>query len=127
MLEEILALLVLLAGLADRVAGRPLAVVLPVLTGLAHAESVARRYLTGLPTGAAALVASSQPQDRAARLAADFRKLARILRAYLAQARRRARFATRDIARKACAPMAPCGHACADGCPAEALPAPDTS
>lgn len=126
-LEEILALLVLMAGLADRIAGRPLAIALPVLAGLAHAEAVARRYLIGLPTGAAALVASSQPQDRAARLAADLRKLARILRAYLTQARRRARFATRDIARQACAPMAPGENARADGCPVEALPAPDTS
>jgi hypothetical protein len=95
-LEEILALLVLLAGLADRAAGRPLAIALPVLAGLAHAEAVARDYIIGLPSGAAALVASSRSEDRAARLAADFRMLVRILRTYLAKARCRARLCAGD-------------------------------
>jgi hypothetical protein len=126
-LEEILALLVLLAGLADRAAGRPLAIALPVLAGLAHAEAVARDYIIGLPSGAAALVASSPSEDRAARLAADFRILVRILRTYLAQARRRARFASRAIARQAGSPVAPCGQSCAGGCPAATPCAPDTS
>ena len=126
-LEEILTLLVLLAGLADRAAGRPLAIALPVLAGLAHAEAVARNYLIGLPSGAPALIASSRSEDRATRLAADFRTLARILRAYLAQARRRARHATRDIARQFCSTMARCGQSCAVGRPAAAPCEPDTS
>jgi len=126
-LEEILALLVLLAGLADRAAGRPLAIALPVLAGLAHAEAVARTYLIGLPSGAAARVASSPATDRAARLAADFRMLARILRACLAQARRRARFATRDVARQADSSTAPQALARALRHCAAAPVAPDTS
>ena len=126
-LEEILALLVLLAGLADRAAGRPLAISLPVLAGLANAETVARHYLIGLPCGAPALVASSRSEDRAARLAADFRTLARILRTFLAQAGRRARFPARAIARQAGTPVAPCGQSGAGCIPAAAPCAPDTS
>jgi hypothetical protein len=126
-LEEILALLVLLAGLADRAAGRPLAIALPVLAGLAHAEAVARNYIIGLPSGAAALVASSRSEDRAARLAADFRMLARILRAYLAQAKRRARLGVRDTAVPPDASTAPQWLACARRHCATAPVAPDTS
>ena len=125
-LEEILALLVLLAGLADRAAGRPLAIALPVLAGLAHAEAVARTYVIGLPSGAAALVASSRSEDRAARLAADFRMLARLLRAHLALVKRRGRLSARDVA-------APVGQAfpprrlVRTGRPVPAPVAPDTS
>jgi hypothetical protein len=126
-LEEILALLVLLAGLADRAAGRPLAIALPVLAGLAHAEAVARNYLIGLPTGAAASVATSRATDRAARLAADFRMLARILRAYLAQARRRERLCVRNAAAQSDASTAPQWLACARRHHAAAPVAPDTS
>jgi hypothetical protein len=127
MLEEILILLVLFADLADRVAGRPLAIALPVLAGLTRAEAVARGYLVGLPSGASARVAVSRAQDRAERLAADFRMLARILRAYLAKARRQARFATREIARQADPSLPSCRSRCPDACPAAAPRAPDTS
>jgi hypothetical protein len=125
-LEQILALLVLCAGLADRAAGRPLAVALPVLAFLARGEAVTRSYVIGLPSGAPALVAASRAEDRATRLAADFRALVRILRGLLAQARRRARFAGRRTARPAGAPQASRGVALA-GHRVPALPAPDTS
>ncbi|MDN2581463.1 hypothetical protein [Aquibium sp. ELW1220] len=125
-LEEILALLVLLAGLADRAAGRSLAIALPMLAGLAHAESVARNYLIGLPAGAPALISTSRSGDRAERLAADFRMLARILRAYLAQARCRARFAIRDIAEEVGSAPAP-RRLVRQGRPVPAPVAPDTS
>jgi len=126
-LEEILALLVLLAGLADRVAGRPLAIALPVLAGLAHAEALARTYLIALPNGAAAGVATSRATDRAARLAADFRMLARLLRACLAQARRRERPCVRNAAAQTGASTAPQVLACARRPCAAAPVAPDTS
>ncbi|MDN2578841.1 hypothetical protein [Aquibium sp. ELW1220] len=126
-LEDILALLVLFAGLADRAASRPLAIALPVLAGLAHAESVARNYLIGLPAGAPALLATSRSGDRAARLAADFRMLARMLRAYLALARRRARFATCDIARQASSLQQSGVPGSASGCRAMTPRASDTS
>ena len=93
-LEHILALLVSFAALADRAAGMPLSLQLPALGFLAQGEAVARSFLVDLPAGTTALVTASQAGDRAERLAADFRALARILRALLARARRRARFAT---------------------------------
>ena len=94
-LEHILALLVSFAGLADRAAGMPLCIQLPALGYLAYGEAVARSFVVGLPSGAAASVVASQATDRAERLAADFRALALLLRALLARARRRARFAAR--------------------------------
>ena len=89
-LEHILMLLVSLAALADRAGGAPLSLQLPALGFLTHGEAVARSFIGGLPSGTPALVAASQASDRAERLAADFRALARILRALLARARRRA-------------------------------------
>ena len=125
-LEQILALLVSFAGLADRAAGQPLSVVLPALAFLAQGEAAARSYVIGLPSGAPALVAASQATDRAERLAADFRALVRILRALLSQARRRARFAVRQAAWRTASPLPPRGVARPEhGMPA--LPAPDTS
>jgi len=125
-LEEILALLVLLAGLADRAAGRHLAIALPLLAGLAHAEAVARNCILGLPSGAPARLAVSRAGDRAARLADDFRMLVRILRACLAQARRRARLVTRDVAAEVGAALAPCGLV-RPGRPVSRPVVPDTS
>jgi hypothetical protein len=121
-LEEILALLVLLAGLADRAAGQPLSVQLAVLGFLARGEAVARSFVIGLPSGALALVAVSNATDRAERLAAEFRALARILRALLARARRCARFATRGAS-----PSMPPHMAARPGRRVPALPAPDSS
>ncbi len=121
-LEGILALLVSFAGLADRAAGMPLSLALPGLAFLAHGEAVARSYVAGLPTGAPALVMASDAADRAERLAADFRALARMLRALLARARRRAL-----CAGKAGLSTAPREPGRTPGRLVPALPAPDTS
>jgi hypothetical protein len=126
-LEQILALLVALAGLADRAAAAPLCLVLPALAFLARAEDVARSCLVDMPAGAPAFLAASRSEGRAVRLAAEFRALARILRVLMAKARRLARFATRNTARRAAAPLRPCSPGCADACPAAEPRAPDTS
>jgi hypothetical protein len=120
-LEQILALLVSFAGLADRAAGLPLSIALPAMAFLTHSEAVARAFVIDLPAGAPALVTGSQEADRAERLAADFRTLARLLRALLARVRRRAWLCARD-ARPSMPDMASPG-----GRRVPALPAPDTS
>ena len=123
MMEQILSLLVALAGLADRAAGLPLCLQLPVFAFLARGEDVARCFVGGLPSGMPALVTASQAADRAERLAADFRSLARLLRGLLARARRLARLSAR-VAR----PSMPTRVLAADAPrPVPALPAPDTS
>jgi hypothetical protein len=124
-LEEILALLVLLAGLADRAAGLPLLLQLPVLGFLTRGEDVARCFIIGLPSGAMAAVVTSHATDRAERLAADLRALARMLRTLLAAARRLARFVTCPAASRA-GVMLSHPPACAER-PVPALPAPDSS
>ncbi|MEX0408386.1 hypothetical protein ABGN05_22250 [Aquibium sp. LZ166] len=96
MLEQIFALIVSFAGLADRAATLPLCLQLPGLAFLVQAEAVARCFVVGLPSGAPAALAISQSSDRATRLAADFRALALILRTMLARARRRARHSIRE-------------------------------
>jgi hypothetical protein len=121
-LEHILMLLVSFAALADRAACAPLCLQLPALGFLTHGEAVARSFIVELPAGAAATVAASRAGDRAERLATDFRVLARILRALLARARRRARFATLEC-RRAPTPRDPARP----GRMVPALPAPDTS
>ena len=121
-LEHILALLVSFAGLADRAAGMPLCIQLPALGYLAYGEAVARSFVVGLPSGAAASVVASQATDRAERLAADFRALALLLRSLLARARRRARFAARMAG-----PSMPPRELAQPGRLVPALPAPDTS
>ncbi len=126
MLESILVLLVSLAGLADRAAGMPLCLALPALGFIARAEDVARDFLAGLPAGTAACVVGSEATDRAERLAADLRALARLLRALLARARRRARFATRMTGQRAASLRTPLRLA-QPGRAVPALPAPDTS
>jgi hypothetical protein len=122
MLEQILALLVSFASLADRAAGLPLCLALPVLAFLARGEAVARSFLIDLPSGALAHVAVSNAADRAERLAAEFRAQARLLRALLARARRRARFSVRDAR-----PPMPPHMATRPGHRVPALAAPDTS
>jgi hypothetical protein len=128
-LEQILALLVAFAGLADRAVSLPLFLQLPLFAFLTQGEAVARSFIVELPAGAPALLAASRATDRAARLAADFRALARMLRALLARARRRARFAGSGTARTAgpvSSSMPPLPPA-RPGRPLPALPAPDTS
>ena len=120
-LEHILMLLVSFAALADRAAGMPLSLQLPALGFLTHGEAVARSFIVELPAGAAAAVTASPASDRAERLAADFRALARILRALLSRARRRARFATLNCRPPLTRNLARPGRT------APALPAPDTS
>jgi hypothetical protein len=127
MLEQILALLVSFAGLADRAGGLPLALQLPLFAFLAQGEAVGRSFVASLPSGAPAIVAAARTEDRAERLAADFRMLARILRALLARARRVARFANRETVRSAVSsptPRVPASHGLRR---VAALPAPDTS
>jgi hypothetical protein len=123
MLEQILALLVALAGLADRAAGMPLSLALPALAFLARAEDVARDFLAGLPAGTAAGVVASQATDRAERLSVDLRALARILRTLLARARLRALLATRESLPS----RPPRTPSCPQGSLLPAPPAPDTS
>ena len=127
MLERILALLVSLAGLADRAGGQPLSLQLTVLGHVARGEDVARSFIAGLPFGAMAAFATSRAGDRAERLAADLRLLARILRALLARARLRARSSTRDTVLQAGCLLPPRGPGGADACPAAPPRAPDTS
>ena len=126
MLEQILALLVSFAGLADRAAGLPLVLQLPLFAFLARGEAVGRSFIASLPSGAPALVAASRTEDRAERLAADFRMLARLLRALLAQARRVERFASRPAADLAACSTAPHGRSRPEDI-AAAPTAPDTS
>jgi hypothetical protein len=122
-LEQILALLVSFAGLADRAAAVPLSLQLHLFVVLTRSEEVARCFLVDLPAGAPAFVAVSQSGDRAERLAEDFRALARILRAVLARTRLRARLSPRRASPylSECAPARPRGRR------VPALPAPDTS
>jgi len=122
-LEQILALLISFAALADRAAGLPLSIQLPLFAFLTRGEAVARSFLVDLPAGAPAFLVTSQAEEGAERLAADFRALAKILRALLAKARRRARFAGLE-ARPS---MSPRTLVCLQGCRVPASPAPDTS
>jgi hypothetical protein len=126
MLESILALLVSFASLADRAARLPLLLQLPVLSFLARGEDVARSFLVDLPSGALAHVAVSNAADRAERLAAEFRALARLLRALLARARRRAWLSGEETGLRddSSARPRPIAH---PGRPVAALRAPDTS
>ena len=122
-LEQIFALIVSFAGLADRAATLPLCLQLPGLAFLVQAEAVARCFVVGLPSGAPAALAISQSSDRATRLAADFRALALILRMVLARVRRRARHSFR----KDRPSMRPLGSAGTKTRKVTAPAAPDTS
>ena len=103
-LERILALLLLMASLADHAAGLPLRRRRAVLEILGRGEAEARALVLGMATGApacgddaapfkdadssAALMVSLSNHDDAARLAAGLRVLALALGVLLAQARR---------------------------------------
>ncbi|MCV0405183.1 MAG: hypothetical protein K5872_03025 [Rhizobiaceae bacterium] len=86
-LERILAFLVALAALADRVAGLPTPIRLPVLAILGRGEAAARSLVTGLAheLGVPACPVAALPAaDEAGRLAARFRVLALMLGTILA-------------------------------------------
>lgn len=88
-LRRVVAVLLSLAGLADRAAGRSGAVCFLVVWLLRPGEVVARDYLDGLAPGAAGLAAPLRPgapescygAAEALRLAASFRALAAALAA----------------------------------------------
>ena len=125
-LERVLALLLLMAGLADHAAGLSARRRLQVLAILACGESGARGFFTG-PAGAPvegdiALRDFASARD-AERLAAGFRVLALVLAAMVAQVRRPASAGGRqtDPLIAHCRPAGP------TRLPVRALPAPDTS
>ena len=83
-LRRIAAMLVALAGLAERASGRSRAVCLLVLWLLRPGEAIARDYVAGLVGSAGVLPAATRPGGDAAaaeaiRLAASFRSLAAAL------------------------------------------------
>jgi hypothetical protein len=84
-LRRIVALLLSLAGLAERAAGRSAAVRIAVLWLLWPAEAIASDYVEGL-TGAASPTLWQSGPDAAMRLAAAFRALATALGALVAAA-----------------------------------------
>ena len=121
-LDQILALLVSFALLADRAALLPFRRQLPALAYMAQAETVVRCYVVGLPSGA-----PSRATDRATRLGPAFRALALMLRAIIARARRLAGVFAR-AARVTLRPSPPRGRpARPQGHHVPASPAPDTS
>ena len=128
--ERVLALLLLMAGLADHAAGLSARRRLHVLAMLACGESGARDFFIG-PAGAPvagdlALRDFASARD-AERLAAGFRVLALVLGAMLAQVRRSA--LAGDGCRRSVLPIArrwPDGQAHTRP-PLRALPPPDTS
>ena len=125
-LERVLALLLLMAGLADHAAGLSARRRLQVLAILACGESGARGFFTG-PAGAPverdlALRDVASVRD-AERLAAGFRVLALVLGAMLAQVRRPASAGSRQTVLL----IAHCRPAGSTRLPLRALPAPDTS
>ena len=125
-LERVLALLLLMAGLADHAAGLSARRRLQVLAILACGESGARGFFTG-PAGAPvegdiALRDFASARD-AERLAAGFRVLALVLGAMLAQVRRPASAGGRQTV-LLIAQRRPAGPT---RLPLRALPAPDTS
>ena len=119
-LERILALLLLLAGLADRAAGLPAHRRRHVLGILACGEVEARAFVIGMagaPVDGEVEMQDATAASHAERLAVSFRVLALVLGAMLAQARR----STLAAARYAVSPIV-LGGLCVP-----ALPAPDTS
>ena len=127
-LERILALLLLMAGLADHAAGLSARRRLHVLAILACGESGARDFFIG-PAGAPvegdlALRDFASARD-AERLAAGFRVLALVLGAMLAQVRRPA--SAGGGGRQTVLLIAHCRPAGPTSPPVRTLPAPDTS
>jgi hypothetical protein len=128
-LEHILALLLLMASLADRAAGLPLRRRRTVLEILACGETEARALVLGLATGSPAcggeVAPEPAPLDDAANLAAGLRVLALALGVLLAEARR-VTLPGETGPRAGLSPRKPAGsvHPWRE---APALPAPDTS
>lgn len=127
-LEQIVALLFLMAGLADRAAGLSLHCSYHALDALARGEAEARAFVIGLAGASVESDAAIQEfasVGAAERLAASFRVLALVLGAMLAEARRSAlaggRYAALPIAHRWPAGSAPTRLLL------PALPAPDTS
>ncbi|MDP3898829.1 MAG: hypothetical protein Q8Q62_19330 [Mesorhizobium sp.] len=93
MLDGIVLLLLALAGLAERAAGRSLPVRWLVLWSLWHAHDVARDFVAGFPWSVAgrspALAAAAVGDDPAGamHLASSLRALARMVRTMAARAR----------------------------------------
>lgn len=127
-LERVLALLLLMAGLADHAAGLSARRRLHALAMLACGEAGSRGFFIG-PAGAPvegdfALRDFASARD-AERLAAGFRVLALVLGAMLAQARRPA--SAGGGGRQTVLLIAHCRPAGPTRLPLRALPAPDTS
>ena len=127
-LERVLALLLLMAGLADHAAGLSARRRLQVLAILACGESGARGFFTG-PAGAPvegdiALRDFASARD-AERLAAGFRVLALVLAAMVAQVRRPA--SAGGGGRQTVLLIAHSRPAGPTSPPVRTLPAPDTS
>lgn len=93
-LRRILALLLVLSGLAERASGLPVPHRCHVLRMLGCAEARARAFTTGAPYGASGTTGDLPlPQaDYAARLAASLRTLALVFGALLARAEMRGQF-----------------------------------
>ena len=102
-LERIVALLLALAGLADRASGLPAARRLDLLCILGHGAAEARAFVTGAAFGRCEEGGETgfHTVDDAARLAAGFRALALLLAAILARAGRIARWLRREARVKA--------------------------
>ncbi len=128
-LEHILALLLLMASLADHAAGLPLRRRRAVLEILGRGEAEARAFVLGMATGSPAcggdVAPEPAPLDDAAHLAAGLRVLALALGALLARARRVALPGEAEP-RAGLSPRKPAGSA-RPWREAPALPAPDTS
>ena len=97
-LERIVALLLALAGLADRASGLPAARRLDLLCILGHGAAEARAFVTGTASGPCEEGGGTgfHTADDAARLAAGFRALALLLAAILARAGLFARWLRRE-------------------------------
>lgn len=113
-LERILALLLALAGLADRASGLPAPDRLLAILGLG--EAVACEFVIGMAHGATAgaagiAVTASPASGHPDRLAASFRVLALVVGALLAEARRLAGVLPHEAGRRAALPMPPRGSA----------------
>jgi hypothetical protein len=127
-MERIVALLVMLAGVADRAARLPLVLRLPVLLVLAAAERMTRTRLVGLLWDVPALADRALPAegDWADRIGDRLRALAAALCALMAQCNARLRVlihAIRLRALRSIAPDRPAGSTR----PRLAPVAPDTS
>ncbi len=129
LMQHIVALLVSLAGLAERAAGFPLVIRLPVLLVLGRAEAIVRSRLLGLPRRAAAPADAADLAGcgMAERLAARLLALAEELAAPLAEACRGVPLALRRARLRAVYARAFREVHALPACPPARNPAPDTS